>query len=164
MTMLTAGARAPAFDLPDLEGRRHRLQEALRQGPVLAVFWKAACGTCHLALPYFQRLTEAYPPGRWQVLGISQDGVEASGEFARRYGLSFPMLIDGEGLPASREYDPDATPTAFLINGEGTIDMTSVGFYKADVNELSRRIAEHIGVTPQVIAEEDDGNPPFKPG
>ena len=164
MAMLTAGERAPAFDLPDLDGRRHRLEDALAQGPAIAVFWKPACGTCHLAFPYLQRLAEAYPSGGGQLLSISQDSAEASGDFARRYGLTFPTLVDGEGWPVSHQYDPDATPTFFLIGGNGTIEMTSAGFSKEELNEVSHRLAEHLGEAPRVIAEENDGNPPFKPG
>lgn len=163
--MLTVGEPAPELDLPDLEGRRHRLQEALAPGPALAVFWKADCATCHLAFPYLQRLAEAYPSGDWQILAVSQDTAQASGDFARRYGLTFPTLIEeDEGWSASRRYDPDATPTAFLIGRDRVIEMTSVGFSKADLNEMSRRIAEHLGEEAQVIAENDDGNPPFRPG
>ncbi len=162
--MLTAGERAPPFDLPDLKGRRHRLEQVLSQGPALAVFWKSACNTCHLAFPYLQRLAEAYRSDGWQILAVSQDGAEASGDFARQYALTFPTLIEGEGWPVSREYDPEATPTLFLIGKDGVIEMTSVGFHKEELNEISRRLAEHLGETPRVIAEENDGNPPFRPG
>ena len=108
--MLSAGDRAPDFDLPDLAGRRHRLEDALQRGPALAVFWKSGCNTCDLAFSYLQRLAVAYPEGRWQLLAISQDGAQASEEFARQHGLTFPILIEGEGWPVSQQYDPDATP------------------------------------------------------
>ncbi len=162
--MLTVDETAPELDLLDLEGRRHRLQDALVRGPALAVFWKADCATCHLAFPYLQRLAEAYPSGDWQILAVSQDTAQASGDFARRYALTFPTLIEDEGWSASRRYDPDATPATFLIGRDGVIEMTSVGFSKADLNEMSRRIAEHLGEEARVIAEDDDGNPPFRPG
>ncbi len=164
MTMLSAGDRAPDFDLPDLAGRRHRLEDALQRGPALAVFWKSGCNTCDLAFSYLQRLAVAYPEGRWQLLAISQDGAQASEEFARQHGLTFPILIEGEGWPVSQQYDPEATPTFYLIEPDGVISMTSVGFHKQELNEISRRIAERLGEPPQVIAEEDDGNPPFRPG
>ena len=158
--MLAAGDQAPPFDLPDLDGGRHQLDDT----PTLAVFWKPGCGTCHLAFPYLQRLLEAYPGGRWRLLAISQDRGQPSRDFARTYGLGFPILIEGEGWPVSRRYDPEATPTLFLIGPDGTIEMTSVGFDKEELNTISRRVAERLGETPKVIAEENDGNPPFKPG
>lgn len=162
--MLTPGEEAPVFELPDLAGQRHRLEEALSRGPVLAVFWKPSCGTCHLIFPYLQRLTEAYPSDGWQLLALSQDSAEASAEFARQYGLTFPVLIEGEGWPVSRRYDPEATPTFFLIGQDGSIEMSSVGLSKEELNQVSGRLAERLGQAPRVIAEEDDGNPPFKPG
>jgi peroxiredoxin len=162
--MLSAGDRAPAFQLPDLEGRRHRLEDALAQGPALTVFWKPTCGTCHLAFPYLQRLVEAYPGRGWQLLAVSQDAGGRSGKFAEEHGLTFPVLIEGDGWPVSQQYDPEATPTLFLIGRDGVIEMTSVGFDKADLNEVARRLAEHLGETPRVIAEDNDGNPAYKPG
>ncbi|MCH7718210.1 MAG: redoxin domain-containing protein [Chloroflexi bacterium] len=164
MTMLDVGERAPAFELPDLEGRRHSLADEPQQGPTLAVFWKPACGTCDLIFPYLQRLTEAYDASRWQLLAVSQDGPDESAEFVRRLGLTIPVLVEGEGWPVSKQYDPEATPTLFLIGPDGTIEMTSVGFSKEELNEISRRLAEHLGETPQVIAQENDGKPPFRPG
>ncbi len=158
--MLAAGDRAPPFDLPDLAGKRHHLDDA----PTLAVFWKPACGTCHLAFPYLQRLFEAYPAAGWRLLAISQDREQPSRGFARTHGLGFPILLEGEGWPASQQYDPEATPTLFLIGPDGTIEMTSVGFDKEALNAISRRLAERLGEIPKVIAEESDGNPPFKPG
>ncbi len=161
--MLDVGERAPAFELPDLERRRHRLADEPQQGPTLAVFWKSTCGTCDLTFPYLQRLTEVYRSS-WQLLAISQDSSEVSADFAGRNGLTMPVLVDGEGWPVSQQYDPEATPTAFLIGPDGTVEMTSVGFSKEDLNEISRRLAAHLGEAPQVIAEEDDGNPIFRPG
>lgn len=160
--MLAVGERAPAFELPDLDGKLHRSEDA--QGPVVAVLWKTACGTCHVAFPYLQRLAEAYPTNGWQLLAVSQDAQEKSASFASEHGLTFPVLIEGEGWPVSQQYDPDATPTLFLIGPDRTIEMTSVGFDKEELNEVSQRLAEYLGVTPKVIAEENDGNRPFQPG
>jgi peroxiredoxin len=162
--MLDAGERAPPFELPDLEGKPHSLDEARAKGPVLVAFWKSTCGTCHLAFPYLQRLAQAYSRDRWTLLGVSQDGVEQSARFAEQHGLTFPTLIEGEGWTVSKAYDPEATPTLFFIDREGKIEMTSVGFDKSELNQLSRRIANHVGAEYRVIADAADGNPPFKPG
>ena len=158
--MLSEGARAPAFELPDLAGRPH----ALGSGPALAVFWKPRCATCDLAFPYLERLHQAYPSDRWQLLAVSQDNLERSAAFARQYALSFPVLIEDEGWPVSRQYDPEATPTCFLIGPDGEIEMASAGFVKDELNQIASRLAQHLGEAPQVIAEEDDGNPAFRPG
>ena len=48
--MLETGAQAPDFTLPDGSGQDHRLDEALRVGPVVLAFMKANCGACTVAL------------------------------------------------------------------------------------------------------------------
>jgi len=158
--MLRSGDPAPPFELPDLEGRLWRLDGA----PALVVFWKAACATCQLVFPYLQRLAQAYPEDGWLLLAVSQNGQAAARRFAQELGLTLPLLIEGEGWPVSKQYDPEATPTLFLIDEDGTVELTSIGFDKAELNEIARRLAERLGVEPQEIAAQDDGNPLFKPG
>ncbi len=162
--MLAARDRAPDFELPDLSEQPYRLADALGQGPVLIVFWKTTCKTCDVAFPYLQRLADAYEGSRWQLLGISQEGAAESAAFAERYGVTFPVLIDGEGWPVSKEYDPEATPTMFLIDPDGVVEAASVGFSKADLNDMSARVATHLGRAAAVVARDDDGGPPFMPG
>jgi peroxiredoxin len=158
--MLKRGDRAPPFELPDLEGKLWRLNGT----PAVVVFWKPACVTCHLAFPYLERLAQAYPQGGWRLLAVSQDSPAASRVFAEELGVTLPLLIESEGWPVSQQYDPEATPTLFFVDQDGTIALTSIGFDKAELNEASRLLAERLGVAPQEIAPEDDGNPFFKPG
>ncbi len=165
MATLEVGDVAPNFALPDRAGQPHILNDALRQGPVLLVFWKVGCATCRLSFPYLERLHQAYPGGRWQVWGVGQDDVAAVDTFLHRVGpVTFPLLLDYPGYVVSRQYDPVATPTLFLIAPDGRIVQTSAGFSKADLNALSQRLATDLGVAPVVVAPADDGNPPFKPG
>ncbi len=162
--MLAAGDQAPPFELPDLQGRTRRLVDSLERGSVLVVFWKSGCETCDVAFPYLQRLTDVYSTERWELLAVSQEGARESGDYAREQGLSFPVLIDGDGWPESKQYDPEATPTLFLIAPDGAIQMTSVGFHKQELNEIAGRLAQYVGEPATAIASEGDGNPPFKPG
>ncbi len=162
--MLTQGNQAPALDLPDLDGRRHNLLEDLTRGPALAVFWKPACSTCHLAFPYLQRLYETLPASDWTLLAVSQADERSTRDFATQHGLAFPLLIEGESWPASRSYDPDATPTFFLISPSGVIQMVSVGFHKTELNEIAAKLGEAAGVDLVELIPGRDGSPPFKPG
>jgi peroxiredoxin len=162
--VLSVGERAPAFRLSDLGGREHALDRALASGPALLVFWKTDCAICDLVFPYLGRLAEAYPRERWSLWAVSQDGLEATRAFAGKHRTPFHVLIDGEGWPVSRAYDPDATPTLFLVGADGVIEQTSVGFSKADLNQVSRRVAERLEAAPADVAPADDGQPDFRPG
>jgi peroxiredoxin len=163
--MLAVGDVAPDFTLPDLASQPHTLSEALKQGPVLLVFWKAQCVTTRITFPYLERLRQAYPQTGWQLWGIGQDDVADVKPFLRRVGkISFPLLVDYPRYAASLAYDPLATPTIFLVEPSDTIGQTAIAFSKNDLNALSERLAARLDVVPVVVAPADDGNPPFKPG
>src|SRR6266446_2366340 len=75
MAALTAGTKAPQFELPSMDGSKFSLNEALTRGPVLAVFFKVSCPVCQYAFPYFQRVYKAYGNSKLTVVWISEDGV-----------------------------------------------------------------------------------------
>jgi len=59
------------------------------------------------------------------VIGVSKDTVEAQEKFARKNGLSFPLLADADGT-VIRRYGVDlafgvARRMSFLIDSKGTI-------------------------------------------
>ena len=164
MTTLAAGDDAPDFTLNTADGHTYDLAEALRGGPVLAVFFKTTCGTCDLLFPYLNHFIEAYGDEGWHLWAISQDGPDPSRDYARRQEARFPVLVDGPGWPVSSAYDPPATPTLFLIAPDGRVEETSAGFSKDDLNGISRRLAADLGRPPVTVAEADDGRPPFRPG
>ncbi|UCH87312.1 MAG: redoxin domain-containing protein [Dehalococcoidia bacterium] len=166
MAALSVGAQAPDFTLTGIDGRQYSLSAAIEQGPLLAVFIQTTCPVCDLAMPYLNRLTEAYGDQGWQLWVITQDDQEASRRYAQRFGATFPLVVDdpADGWKVSRAYDPPATPTLFLIGPDGRLQFSGQGFSKADLNDVSDRIAGHLGVQPAVVAERDDGNPDLRPG
>jgi peroxiredoxin len=166
MAALSVGAQAPDFTLSGIDGRQYSLSAALEQGPLLAVFIKTTCPVCDLAMPYLNRLTEAYGDQGWQLWVISQDDQQTSQRYAQSFGANVPLLVDdpAAGWAVSHAYDPPATPTLFLIGPDGQVQLSGQGFSKADLNAIGERIAGHLGMQPTVVAERDDGNPDFRPG
>jgi peroxiredoxin len=162
--MLEVGARAPDFALPDQTGTMHHLADALATGPVVLAFLKADCTTCTRTFPYLERLHQAYRRADWRLWGISQHPARAAEWFARNTGVTFPLLIDGEGFPVSHAYDPPATPTIFLLGRTGTVLGSHTGMSKSELNGLAGHLAAALGEDAVVIAPPDDGQPDFRPG
>jgi peroxiredoxin len=132
---LEAGAAAPGFTLPRLEGGQTSLQQITSPGPALLVFFKISCPVCQLALPFYERLTKA---GAFAVYGVSQNDAADTRGFAQRYGLTFPMLLDLEstGYPVSNAYGLTNVPTAFLVEPGGAIAQTIHGWNKSEISGL----------------------------
>jgi peroxiredoxin len=161
--MLAVGEAAPPFALVDADGTPRALAEALATGPVVLAFLKADCAACNLAFPYLERLRHVYPEQSWTLWGLSQHPARAAQWFAKNTGVTFPLLIDAEGFPVSRAYDPEATPTIFLIDG-GQVRSVQVGFAKDGLNGLSTLLADRLGRPAAQVAPADDGKPSFRPG
>ena len=161
---IEAGARAPDFSLKDIDGETYSLSDALARGPLVLVFFKTTCGTCDLAFPYINRLTEAYRDDGWSLWAVAQDPPADARRYASALHITYPVLPDADGYQVSKAYDPPATPTLFLIDHGGEVVQQSAGFSKKDLNSISAALAERIGSEPVEIAASGDGNPDFKPG
>ena len=157
--MLQTNDLAPDFSLQQLDGPIRQLASGR---PTLLVFFEADCPTCHLTLPYLNRLAQRMR-GSADVIGVSQDGESATGMIVERLTINFPVLLDRE-LRVSRAYDPLATPTLFLLDRNGRIIRTQIAFDKKELNEITAALCEESGIEPFVLAEPYDGAPQSKPG
>ena len=157
--MLSPGSQAPSFSLSELDGEVRQL--GLNKLALL-VFFETDCPTCQLTIPYLNRLAQALD-GKAEVIGISQDGEAATRELVERAPIKFKVVLDRD-LSASREYDPQAVPTLFLIDASGKIARTSVAFDKAELNAIAADMLNSIGVEPFELAGRRDGAPETKPG
>lgn len=159
------GAQAPLFTLGDAaQGDRYSLSEALQRGPVLIGIYKCSCGASKVSFPFLEKIYQAYPQDRLTVWGIAQDSPNVSCSFARRIGVTFPILIDEDDYATSRAYDIMATPTVFLIDPNGTVVWQAMGFQKPVMEDLSTRTAELLGLEPVAITGDSDGVPAWVPG
>src|SRR5262245_20175288 len=157
--MLRPGSQAPSFSLSELDGKVRQLR---LNKPALLVFFETDCPTCQLTIPYLNRLAQALD-GKAEVIGISQDGEAETRELAEQAPIRFSVVLDRD-LSVSREYDPQAVPTLFLIDGGGKIARTSVAFDKAELNAIAAEMLNAIGAEPFELADGRDGAPETKPG
>jgi thiol-disulfide isomerase/thioredoxin len=119
----------------------------------LLVFFETDCPTCQLALPYLNALAAS----GIQVIGLSQDDERRTSEFVRQMAITYPVIMD-QGLQLSMAYDPQSVPAVFLLDEQGRLVKSLVGFDKNGLNEL----AAGLGHAP--IATANDGAPAWKPG
>jgi peroxiredoxin len=143
MAALAPGTRAPDFTLPTTDGKPFALREALAQGPVLAAFFKVSCPTCQYAFPFLQRIYKANGNKAVTIVGISQNSKKDTTAFIKEYGITFPVLLDDtSSYPVSNAYGLTNVPSIFWIAPGGEIEISSVGWIRAEIEELNRRAAQ----------------------
>jgi peroxiredoxin len=150
------GQAAPEVRLKTLDGVEKTSSE-LRQGrPLLLAFFKIGCPVCQFTFPFLERLAKQ---DVIHFIGVSQDDEKATREFAKEFGVSFPMLLDERrnGYQASNGFGITHVPTLFLIEEDGTITWTESGFSKSGLEALGNR----TGRTP---FEADETVPQYKAG
>jgi peroxiredoxin len=165
MPALTAGTAAPEINLLSTAGKKFSLREALKRGPVAAAFFKISCPVCQLTFPYLERIYKAYPGSKVSIVGVSQDEQNYTVDFAREYGISFPLLLDDvNSYPSSNAYDLTNVPTIFFIAPDGEIRQSIVGWDKRDMEALNVDVARASGVPVKPLFRPGEDVPDSKAG
>jgi peroxiredoxin len=165
MVALATGTKAPDFSLPALDGGRFSLQDVLRQGPVLAVFFKVSCPVCQYALPYFERLFKSHDSQKVTFVAISQDDQGKTSAFLKEYGVTFRTLLDDpNGYAVSNAYGLTNVPSWFLIGQDATIELSSVGWVKREIEEVNGKLARSQQVPPRPLFQPGEEVRDFRAG
>ena len=156
MVALASGTLAPEFTLTTTGGSAFSLSEALQRGPVVLAFFKISCPVCQYALPFLERIHRALHGRNATIVGISQNTKKDTEMFMREYGITMPVALDDtRTYPVSNAYGLTNVPTTFYIEPGGEIRLSSVGWSRADVEQVNRDLAE---------AANTPANPVFRPG
>jgi len=165
MTHIVAGNMAPGFSLKSLDGKEYSLHDLLQRGRVVAAFFKISCPVCQFTFPFLERLHKRYGGDSVSFVGISQDDARDTSDFAKECGVTFPMLIDDEdGYIVSNAYGLTNVPTIFLIDTDGTVRVSSMGFDKKDLETIAAELAQRRKIALAQLFRPDEVVPINKPG
>lgn len=88
--------------------------------PVLVTFFTENCPYCRKAAPFLQKVHAAYSPKGLSSVGICvEDSVQAAGNYAGDFGLTFPVAYKGGQV--SRAYRTRGVPYIFLLTKDHEI-------------------------------------------
>jgi len=132
---LAIGSKAPDFNLPGVDGKKHKLADYNKAKVLVIVF---TCNHCPTAQAYEERIKKlaadyknkgvtlvAISPNdpravRLDELGYTDlsDSLEEMKIRAKDKGFNFPYLYDGDSQKVVRAYGPVATPHVFVFDAE----------------------------------------------
>jgi peroxiredoxin len=165
MAALGTGAKAPEFELRTSDGKPFSLEDELSRSAVVLVFFKVSCPTCQYALPFYERLYKAYERQGVTLVGVSQNDAKETAAFNKEFGIAFPVLLDDpRSYPVSNAYGLTNVPTIFWIAQDGEIEVSSVGWLKADFEEINRRVAEAGKLAPTAMFKAGEDVRDFRAG
>jgi peroxiredoxin len=134
--LLQAGAAAPAFELPDQDGRMVSSAALLASGPVIIVFLRGRW--CPFCVATVEAWNEALPQVRAAgaaLVGISPQTVHQSYLMHNQHKLGFPLLSDAGNAVARKfglvyrvpAYQQEMYARTFVnlpfINGDGSWEL-----------------------------------------
>jgi len=96
MPLIEPGAKAPAFALKDQEGQLHRLSDYAGRSVILYFYPKDDTPGCTQESCEFQASLPQMAKRKAAVLGISILDEKSKAKFAKKHGLSFPLLADAD--------------------------------------------------------------------
>lgn len=123
-----------ALRLPDLAAQPQQL--AQWRGKVLVVnFWATWCAPCREEIPELVKLQAKYGGQGLQIVGISIDQADKTGEFAANFKINYPVLVAGfDVIELSRQAGNDkrVLPFTVVLQRQGEIAATELGGVNLD--------------------------------
>ncbi|MBI2626964.1 MAG: thioredoxin-dependent thiol peroxidase [Parcubacteria group bacterium] len=140
MLKLKVGQKAPDFNLPDQNGKLHKLSDYKGKGVLLYFYPKDDTPGCTKEACGIRNSYSRFKKQKLVVLGVSVDSVKKHAKFAKKYKLPFTLLADEEkkvvnlyGVWAKKKYTlrprsgrvgreyMGTLRTSFLIDSKGRI-------------------------------------------
>lgn len=126
--------KAPTFNLKGLDEKQYDINHLSR--PLVINFWASWCGPCKIEAPELVKLYKKYQD-RIEIYAVnitSGDSFQGAQAFSKKYGFTFPVLLDPKD-EVTTKYNIAAIPTTYFVNQQGIIVDQIIGFGGTDVME-----------------------------
>ncbi len=144
-TIAKEGEQAPDFTFETAPGKTQTLSE-LKGKVVWINFFATWCPPCRKELPHLQKeVYDKYVENDDFVLIIlgREHSWEEINNFKEEQGFTMPFYPDPERKVFS-VYAQQNIPRNFIIDKNGKIALSSIGFNKADFEKIKTKVAELI--------------------
>lgn len=136
------------FILENLDGDLIELNELIGEGPIIISFWATWCKPCKEELKEYNKLYKKYSEHGLQILAISIDNAKSISKvkpYIKTNGYNFTALLDPNSEVA-RMYYAQMVPYSLILNKEGEIIYTHLGYKKGDEIKVEEIITELLNI------------------
>ncbi len=140
------GRKAPNFKLVNIDGKYVELNKETGNGPVLLSFWATWCKPCLEEMAEFNKIYNEYKDKGFTILAISTDSEKSVAKvkpYIKSKGYDFPVLLDTNNEVA-RKYYAQQIPFTVMIDKNGNIIYSHLGYMKGDERKVKQLVSEMI--------------------
>ena len=138
------GRKAPNFKLVNLDGKYVELNSISGSGPILLSFWATWCKPCLEEMVEYNKIYEQLKDSGFVLLAVSTDTEKSVAKvkpYIKSKGYNFPVLLDTNSEVA-RKYYAQQMPYTVLIDKNGNIVYSHLGYMKGDEQKVEKLISE----------------------
>lgn len=138
--LIHAQTAAPDFSLPGDDGTVILSEQ---RGKVIYLdFWASWCPPCRESFPWMNSLQEKYGKQGLKIIAVNLDKDRSTTEaFIAATPPLFTIAYDPEGEIAEN-YKVMGMPSSYLIDRDGNLHSTHIGFRDKDKAELEQKIIQ----------------------
>lgn len=115
---------APAFSIQDLQGDTHLIEFNNNTKPLLLHFFATWCPICELENHTLNSLSDDY---QLVVVAMQSGNADKVKQYQQEHQLKMTLYNDESG-DISSLYKVTGVPTSFIINPEGKITSSTIGY------------------------------------
>jgi len=131
--------KAKDFELPDQDGKNHKLSDYLGKWVILYFYPKDDTPGCTKEACTFRDSIDEYQKLGAVILGVSKDSVASHKKFAEKYHLNFPILSD-ETKKVIQEYKSWGVKKFMGREFEGIIRNTYLIDPKGEIKKFYEKV------------------------
>jgi len=138
-------AQSAAADFT-LDGPDGQVELAKLKGQVVYLdFWASWCTPCRASFPWMNEMQQRYAKQGLKIVAVNLDSEnDKAREFISATHPNFTIAFDPEGTVAE-QYEVKGMPSSYLIDRQGKVHSSHIGFRAKDRAALEQSIVEMLG-------------------